>query len=172
MKPSCSATNFLLEQEEVKPSFDHVDMEEQCSSGHVSFGQNDNNVLPLNFKSASEPSSRSESPVFFCRGSRSRSHSPSGRNIDINRKRAREPSTTQPPLSPQESPQKQQKSEEIVPMDISKILVNVEDFECSLCYRLLYEPVTTPLRTLLLSSLSRQVSGSPKQLSSMQKHIG
>lgn len=35
-------------------------------------------------------------------------------------------------------------SEEIVPMDISKILVNVEDFECSLCYRLLYEPVTTP----------------------------
>lgn len=140
----CSATNFLLEQEEVKPSFDHVDMKEQCSSGHVSCGQNDNNVLPLNFKSASEPSSRSESPVFFCRGSRSRSHSPSGRNIDINRKRAREPSTTQPPLSPQESPQKQQKSEEIVPMDISKILVNVEDFECSLCYRLLYEPVTTP----------------------------
>lgn len=29
-------------------------------------------------------------------------------------------------------------------MDISKTLVNVEDFECSLCYRLLHEPVTTP----------------------------
>lgn len=57
---------------------------------------------------ASEPSSRTESPVFFCRGSRSRSHSPTGRNSDVNRKRAREPSTTQPPLSPQESPQKQQ----------------------------------------------------------------
>lgn len=35
-------------------------------------------------------------------------------------------------------------SGEIVPMDISKTLVNVEDFECSLCYRLLHEPVTTP----------------------------
>ena len=57
---------------------------------------------------ASEPSSRTESPVFFCRGTRSRSQSPTGRNGDGNRKRAREPSTTQPPLSPQETPQKQQ----------------------------------------------------------------
>lgn len=57
---------------------------------------------------ASVPSSRTESPVFFCRGTRSRSQSPTGRNGDGNRKRTREPSTTQPPLSPQETPQKQQ----------------------------------------------------------------
>lgn len=29
-------------------------------------------------------------------------------------------------------------------MDISGTLLNVDDFECSLCYRLLHEPVTTP----------------------------
>lgn len=136
---------------------------------------------------ASVPSSRTESPVFFCRGTRSRSQSPTGRNGDGNRKRTREPSTTQPPLSPQETPQKQQsrsfrwkkwcdfvsiliwtlkqvqkrphtflnkfnakiyiffsESAEIVPMDVSKTLLDVDDFECSLCYRLLHEPVTTP----------------------------
>ena len=29
-------------------------------------------------------------------------------------------------------------------MDVSKTLLDVDDFECSLCYRLLHEPVTTP----------------------------
>ena len=35
-------------------------------------------------------------------------------------------------------------SAEIVPMDVSKTLLDADDFECSLCYRLLHEPVTTP----------------------------
>lgn len=136
-----SATNFVLGQTEVKPSFDK---DEPGSLEQVPRGRDGNAETTPAQKCASEPSSRRESPVSFLRGARSRSQSPYSRNTDGSRKRTREPSTTQPPLSPQETPQKQQKAQELVPMDVSKALVNADDFECSLCYRLMHEPVTTP----------------------------
>ncbi|XP_061189367.1 LON peptidase N-terminal domain and RING finger protein 1-like [Saccostrea echinata] len=136
-----SATNFVLGQTEKKPSFDK---DGQSSSGQMPREKNGNAETTFSHKCASEPSSRRESPVSFLKGARSRSQSPYGRNSDGSRKRTREPSITQPPLSPQETPQKQQKSRDFVPMDVSKALVNVDDFECSLCYRLMHEPVTTP----------------------------
>ncbi|CAL1540144.1 unnamed protein product [Lymnaea stagnalis] len=92
-----------------------------------------------------------------------RSHSPLPPS-PVSRKRLRNPSTAQIPLSPtRSSPQKVLKStsnssasdkslspltaavaEPAFPTHMKPEQTNIEDLECGLCYRLFFEPVTTP----------------------------
>ncbi|XP_076467743.1 LON peptidase N-terminal domain and RING finger protein 3-like [Babylonia areolata] len=83
---------------------------------------------------------------------RSRSQSPDRKgHAGSSRKRCRNPSVTQPLSPSHSSPQKCLRSElegagvvaaDVREMDMS--LLCEEDVECSLCYRLFYQPVTTP----------------------------
>ncbi|XP_071126094.1 LON peptidase N-terminal domain and RING finger protein 1-like isoform X2 [Mytilus edulis] len=98
-------------------------------------------------KCASAPNSRSTSPILPSKNPRFRD------DLSLSLKRSRNPSGPCPLSPSREPPAKmfdmagcserdslKDESERKIPGD----LLNRDDFDCSLCYRLLYDPVTTP----------------------------
>lgn len=111
------------------------------SDQNLSEKQRCNSVPTLEMRCSPEPPHRqrshSQSP------DRSVSETPS------NRKRSRNPSSSQPRSPTHSCPQKclrPSQSESLVAdvKEIDRSLLSMEDLECSLCYRLFYQPVTTP----------------------------
>nr|KAG5687268.1 hypothetical protein BaRGS_010255 [Batillaria attramentaria] len=112
--------------------------------GGISEKQRCNSVPTLNIRHA-------RSAQDHLQHQRSRSQSPDHRGPDTpgSRKRSRNPSTSAPLSPTHSSPQKCLRASRGESMaadvkDIDVTLLSVEDLECSLCYRLFYQPVTTP----------------------------
>ncbi|OWF53763.1 LON peptidase N-terminal domain and RING finger protein 3-like [Mizuhopecten yessoensis] len=138
-----TATSFAVTNQEHMPLFEFKpDMHESGPSsakGQAAAGWQEEAEKGSHYSSA--PNSRSGSP--FLEQRRSRSQSPPCQG----HKRTRNTSGATPTSPFQESPFKLHKNDPKLPIDAVEIkpeLLNQEDFECSLCYRLLYEPVTTP----------------------------
>ncbi|XP_060064809.1 LON peptidase N-terminal domain and RING finger protein 3-like [Ylistrum balloti] len=130
-----TATSFAVTNQEHMPLFEKPDQEEPGTSSSASYQEEGVS------HSTSAPNSRSGSPYLEQRRSRSQSPPSQGQ------KRSRNISGTSPTSPMQELPFKLHKNDPKLPVDAVEIkpeLLNKEDFECSLCYRLLYEPVTTP----------------------------
>ncbi|XP_069131502.1 LON peptidase N-terminal domain and RING finger protein 3-like [Argopecten irradians] len=136
-----TATSFAVSNQEHMPLFEKCDTHESIPSPPDSSSGSGEQGAESCFYSSSAPNSRRGSPVLELR--RSRSQSPRGQG----QKRTRNYSGASPTSPLQYSPFKLHKQDSRLPIDaveISPELLNKEDFECSLCYRLLYEPVTTP----------------------------
>ncbi|KAL5012931.1 hypothetical protein ScPMuIL_011482 [Solemya velum] len=87
----------------------------------------------------SAPSSRSSSPM---KGrSRSRSYSPASQNTLKRKRISADGNSLNPNLEPPKHCKLNNTQEKL---RVSADLINREDFDCALCYRLIFQPVTTP----------------------------
>ncbi|KAK3100163.1 hypothetical protein FSP39_015593 [Pinctada imbricata] len=143
-----NATSFTQGNVEIKPEFGQIEtLPDTEYHSEVLYQRSVEQIkMEARTKCHSAPNSRPESPVAAQSSEKPRSLSIP--NLEEGcRKRARQVSSECYPLSPtKESPQKFQRSDSKAPvaMDISEDVLNRDDFECSLCYRLMYDPVTTP----------------------------
>ncbi|XP_033744047.1 LON peptidase N-terminal domain and RING finger protein 3-like [Pecten maximus] len=136
-----TATSFAVTNQEHMPLFEKPDLYEAIPNSSASSSGCCQDEAEKSFYSVSAPNSRRGSPLLEPRRSRSQSPPCQGQ------KRTRNISGASPSSPLHDLPFKLHKNDPKLPMDAVAIrpeLLNKEDFECSLCYRLLYEPVTTP----------------------------